>query len=93
MRRSFLATTLSTGTLLLGLVVLPPTSPVLARATGVVATVTAIAPGTGLATLQTEAGEVFTLPKAVSWRIGTRVACERVEDASQSRLEHCQPWQ
>lgn len=96
MRRPYVATAVSTalltGTLLVGLTALSPARPALARATGVIATVSAIDARTGMATLTTETGEQFTLPKGTLWRVGTRVECDRVEDAPQLRLQSCQPW-
>ena len=48
-------------------------------ANGMVATITAIDRRTGMATLTTEAGEVFVLPKEMLWQVGDKVACERVD--------------
>lgn len=59
---------------------------------GVVATITALDAHTGLATLQTEAGEVFELPKETLWQMGNKVLCDRIEAGRRSRLQHCQPW-
>ena len=63
----------------------PPTS------TGVVVTITAIDARHHMATLQTEAGEVFELPKDSLWTIGDTVECDRIE-GPRPRLQHCQPW-
>jgi hypothetical protein len=58
---------------------------------GVVATVTAVDTKTGMATLTTEAGEVFDLPKETLWKVGSQVECER-GDPARPRLQNCQPW-
>jgi hypothetical protein len=94
MLRKYISTAFLTGALMLGLVPLA-TGPnaVLARATGVVATITAIDNRAGTATLTTEAGEDFTMDMSGKWKVGDRIECERVEDAPQVRLQHCQPWQ
>jgi len=94
MLRRYISTALLTGTLMLGFMPLA-TGPnaLLARATGVVATITAIDRPTGATTLTTEAGEVFTMALPGTWKVGDRVECDRVEDAPQVRLQHCQPWQ
>jgi hypothetical protein len=94
MLRKYLSTALLPSTLMLGFVLLatgPNTA--LARATGVVATITAIDNRTGAATLTTEAGEEFIMDLSGKWKVGNRVECDRVEDATQVRLQHCQPWQ
>jgi hypothetical protein len=62
-----------------------------AGSTGVIATITAIDARTSVATLQTEAGEVFELPQRPLWTMGTQVLCDRIED-SPPRLRHCQLW-
>ena len=86
MIRQFVQSTLLTGTLLMGLVPLAMAGP------GVVATVTAVDTKTDMATLTTEAGEVFDLPKEELWKVGSMVECERVEAAPRPRLQSCQPW-
>jgi hypothetical protein len=93
MLRFYTSTALLTSSLLLGLLFLPPVHNASARAVGVVATVTAVDARTGTATLTTTAGEVYTLAKDSLWNIGSRVQCERVEDAYPVRLQRCQPWQ
>ena len=60
--------------------------------TGVVATITTIDAKTGMATLKTEAGEVFELPKESLWKVGAKVECDRI-DNPRPRLQRCQPWQ
>ncbi len=60
--------------------------------TGVVATITAIDAQRGLATLKTEAGEVFELPKGWRWKVGDRVACDWIADGLRPRLQACRPW-
>ena len=64
-----------------------------AISTGVVATITALDAKTGLATLQTEAGEVFELPKEWYWKMGDKVLCDRRDEGPPPRLQQCQPWQ
>ena len=85
MMRQFVQITLLTGALLVGLV------PLAMARTGVVATVTAVDTKTDMATLTTEAGEVFDLPKEEIWKVGSQVECERV-DPGRPRLQNCQPW-
>ena len=87
MMRQFVQTTLLTGALLVGLV------PLAMARTGVVATVAAVDIKTDMATLTTDEGEVFDLPKEDLWKVGSMVECERVEAAPRPRLQHCQPWQ
>ena len=60
--------------------------------TGVVATVTAVDSQTGMATLTTETGEVFALPKETLWKVGSKVECDRIDKGSSSRLQDCKPW-
>jgi|RhiMetdeSRZDD1v2_1073273.scaffolds.fasta_scaffold466420_3 hypothetical protein len=69
-------------------------------ANGMVATITAIDRRTGMATLTTETGEVFALPKETLWHVGSKVKCERVDfrlqrldAAPHSHLGNCKPWQ
>ena len=59
---------------------------------GVVATITAIDVKTEMATLQTEAGEVFTLPKESQWHVGHTAICDRI-DAARPQLQNCQMWE
>jgi len=94
MLRKYLSTALLPGILILGFMLLA-TGPntVLARATGVVATITAVDGRTGTTTLTTEAGEEFAMALPGTWKVGDRMECERVEDAPKVRLQHCQPWQ
>ena len=92
MLRRYSLTALLTGSLMFGLLPLASVHQAVARATGVVAVVTAVDTRTGTATLTTEAGEVYTLPKATLWNTGTRVQCERVEDAAYLQLRNCQLW-
>ena len=93
MRRRSIVTALCTSTLLMGLLVLSPSPSVQAHAVGVFATVTAIDAQRGMATLTTDGGEVFPLPKDTLWHVGTRVECERVDNNVPPRLQHCQLWQ
>ena len=89
---------LITSTLILGLVPLatasdsgkagsPPVS------IGVVATVTSVDVHKGMATLTTEEGNMFELPKESLWKVGSKVECDLVEAAPHPRLQHCQPWE
>jgi hypothetical protein len=55
-------------------------------------TVTAVDTKTDMATLTTDEGEVFDLPKEDLWKVGSMVECERVEAAPRPRLQNCQPW-
>lgn len=59
---------------------------------GVIATVIAIDANTTVATLQTEAGEVFELPQRPQWHVGHKVLCDRMR-TWRPRLQHCQPWE
>lgn len=59
---------------------------------GVVATITTIDAKTGMATLKTEEGEVFELPKGWRWKMGDKVLCDRIGAGPRPRLQHCQPW-
>jgi hypothetical protein len=93
MLRFYTLTALLTSSLLFGLLFLPPVHNALARAVGVVATVTAVDTRTGTATLTTTTGEVYTMAKDSLWNVGTRVQCERVEDSMPVRLQRCQPWE
>ena len=86
MMRQFVQITLLTGTLILGLV------PLAMARTGVVATVTAVDTKTDMATLTTEAGEVFDLPKEELWKVGSTVECDRIDEGPVPRLQNCQPW-
>src|SRR5712692_4490828 len=47
--------------------------------TGVVATITALDARTSMATLQTQAGEVFELPQRSQWHMGHKVLCDRID--------------
>jgi len=60
---------------------------------GVVATITSIDAHHGLATLKTDGGEVFELPKSRSWKIGAKVICDRINGLWGPRLQECKPWQ
>ena len=92
MLRRYISTAFLTGALLLGLLALSPADNALARATGVVATVTNI-DAAGTATLITDDGELFTMAREGLWQVGSRVECERFTDGEQTRLQHCVPWQ
>ena len=58
----------------------------------VVATITAIDARTEMATLQTETGEVFTLPKEAQWHVGHKAICDRI-DAARPWLTNCRIWE
>ncbi len=91
MIRQFVPTALIAGTLLLGLVTLSTASPTTPVSTGVVASVIAIDAHNDIATLKTENGEVYELPKDSLWHVGSRVECDRVEIAPSPQLQNCQP--
>ena len=60
-----------------------------AVATGVVATITAIDANTHVATLQTNAGDVFELPQRAPWQVGHTVLCDQTVDRARPRLQDC----
>lgn len=60
---------------------------------GVIATITTLDANTGMATLRTEGGEVFELPKASSWHVGHTVLCDRIAAAPRPRLLDCRLWE
>jgi len=95
MIRQCIQITLLTATLIGGFVsvTLAQKGPDSSDSTGVVATVTTIDAKTRMATLTTEAGEVFELPKESLWHVGHKVECDRIADARRPRLQHCQPWE
>ena len=92
MIRQFVPTVLIAGTLLLGLVTLSNADIRTPVSTSVVATVTAIDTHNSMATLKTENGEVYELPKDSLWQVGSKVECDRVEVAPSPQLQNCQPW-
>jgi hypothetical protein len=59
---------------------------------GVVATITGLEASHHMATLTTEEGEVFGLPKESQWHVGDKVECDQIY-AVRPRLQHCQPWE
>jgi hypothetical protein len=61
--------------------------------TGVIATITAIDANTHVATLQTNAGDVFELPQRAQWHVGHQVLCDQTVDRRRPRLQHCQLWE
>jgi hypothetical protein len=94
MLRRYVSTAFLSGSLLLGSLFLASSpSTLLAKAVGEFATVTAVDARRGTATLQTQAGETFTMPKDSSWAVGTRVLCDRVSDGTPHYLERCLVWQ
>jgi hypothetical protein len=58
----------------------------------VVVTITAIDGSTEMATLQTETGEVFALPKEAQWHVGHKAICDRI-DAARPWLTNCRIWE
>lgn len=60
---------------------------------GVIATITTFDAQTGMATLRTEEGEVFELPKASDWHRGHKVLCDRLAYGLHARLQRCQLWE
>jgi hypothetical protein len=93
MQHARILTVLLGGALVLGGVTWRPahagkSGPVL---TEVIATITAIDASNGTATLQTQSGEVYKLPKAMSWKVGSQVACQRIEEGRLAMLQQCQP--
>jgi hypothetical protein len=94
MLRRSISTAFLSGSLLLGSLFLASSpSTLLAKAVGEFATVTAVDARKGTATLQTQGGETFILPKDSSWTVGTRVLCDRVSDGTPNYLERCLVWQ
>ena len=47
---------------------------------GVVVTITTVDAKTGMATLKTEAGEVFELPRGWRWKVGDKVLYDRIDE-------------
>jgi hypothetical protein len=94
MLRRSISTAFLTGSLLFGSLFLAPSpSTLLAKAVGEFATVTAVDARKGTATLQTQAGETFTVVKDSTWAVGTRLLCDRVSDGTPHYLERCLVWQ
>jgi len=94
MLRRYVSTALLSGSLLFGSLFLASSpSTLLAKAVGEFATITAIDARRGIATLQTQGGETFTVSKDRSWTVGTRVLCDRVSDGTPHYLERCLVWQ
>ena len=93
MRRHIVQRAVLAGMLVLGIVpVTWANSELIPVTTGVVATITHIDAHHGMATLQTEAGEVFHLRKEWSWKVGDKVECDRIDDVARPRLQDCKPW-
>jgi hypothetical protein len=94
MLRRYVSTAFLSGSLLFGSLVLAPSpSTLLAKAVGAFATVVAIDGRTSMATLQTDGGEMFAVPKDNSWKVGMKLLCERVSDGIPHSLERCLPWE
>ena len=94
MTRHIVQSVLLTGALVVGAApVIPAQSDRIPVSTGVVATITSIDAHRGMATLKTEAGEVFELPKDTLWKVGDKVECDRIDDAARPWLQNCRPWQ
>ena len=93
MTRHIVQSVLLTGALVVGAApVIPAQSDRIPVSTGVVATITSLDAHRGMATLKTEAGEVFALPKQTLWKVGDKVECDQIENGWQSRLQDCRPW-
>jgi hypothetical protein len=60
---------------------------------GVVAAVTALDARTSMATLQTNAGEVFEHPQGWQWHVGHKVLCDLIESGRLSKLQRCKLWE
>ncbi|HEY5864661.1 MAG TPA: hypothetical protein VI542_03780 [Candidatus Tectomicrobia bacterium] len=60
---------------------------------GVVATVISINANTTVATLLTNAGEVFELPQRSQWHVGHQVLCDRIDGGQFPRLQRCRLWE
>jgi len=93
MTRHIIQSVLLTGALVVGAApVIPAQSDRIPVSTGTAATITSIDAHRGMATLKTEAGEVFELPKDTRWKEGDKVECDQIENGWQSRLQDCRPW-
>ena len=94
MLRRYVSTAFLSGSLLFGSLVLAPSpSTLLAKAVGAFVTVVAIDGRRSMATLQTEGGEMFAVPKDSSWKVGMRLLCDRVSDGTPNYLDRCLLWQ
>jgi len=94
MLRRYVSTAFLSGYLLFGSLLLAPSpSTLLAKAVGAFATVVAIDGRTSMATLQTDGGEMFAVPKDSSWKVGMKLLCDRVSDSTPNYLDRCLPWQ
>jgi hypothetical protein len=94
MLRRYVSTALLSGSLLFGSLVLAPSpSTLLAKAVGAYATVVAIDSRKGIATLQTDGGEMFSVMNESPWKVGMKLLCDRVSDGTPHYLERCLPWQ
>jgi len=94
MLRRYVSTAFLSGSLLFGFLVLAPSpSTLLAKAVGAFVTVIAIDGRTSMATLQTDGGEMFAVPKDSSWKVGMKLLCDRVSDGTPNYLDRCLPWQ
>jgi hypothetical protein len=92
MLRRYVSTAFLSGSLLFGSLVLAPSpSTLLAKAVGAFATVVAI--DGRMATLQTDGGEMFAVAKDSTWKVGMKLLCDRVSDATPHYLDRCLPWQ
>ena len=94
MLRRYVSTAFLSGSLLFGSLLLAPSpSTLLAKAVGAFATVVAIDGRTGMATLQTDGGEMFVVAKDSPWKVGMKLLCDRVSDGTPHYLDRCLPWQ
>jgi hypothetical protein len=92
MLRRYVSTALLTASLFALLLLVASPSTLLAKAVGVFATVTAIDTRTGMATIQVDGGDTFTLAKETLWKVGMRLQCDRVSDGVPHYLERCLVW-
>ena len=94
MRRQWVVTTLLMSTLITGFVTisLADKNDPHPGSTGVVVTITAIDPHNDMATLKTEDGAIYELPKEASWKVGDKVECDMMEPTMSPRLRNCRPW-
>jgi hypothetical protein len=94
MLQRYVSTAFLSGSLLFWFLFLAPSpNTLLAKAVGEFATVVAVDDRMGVATLQTQAGETFTMLKDSLWTVGTRVLCDRVSDGTPHYLHRCLVWQ
>jgi len=59
---------------------------------GVLTTVTAIDEDAGVATLQTESGQVFQVHQRLRWEKGDKVMCDQRNRSGRLELQNCRLW-